>query len=229
MSRSIINLIRNMKLAMNTLTSRIRLITFAFCLLTISACSTLKSTDDPTKQVSSDPFQGFNRGVYSFNYAVDKAFLKPIAQGYKAVTPDPVERGVGNFFRNLNEPLNIFNNLLQGKIDGALSSTYRFTVNSTVGVLGLFDVAKSYNVNPSPEDFGQTLASWGVSPGPYIIVPFLGPTNFRDGVGRIIDTSVLYPNQEITDSSQGETGLLVLNVINLRACLLYTSPSPRDS
>ena len=87
-----------MKLAMKTLKSCLRLNALAFVLLVLSACNTLKPTDDPAVQVSSDPFQGFNRGVYNFNHAVDKALLKPIAQGYRTVTPDPVERGVGNFF-----------------------------------------------------------------------------------------------------------------------------------
>lgn len=205
---------------MKILISRVRLIALLPILFTLGACSTLRPTDDPLRQVSSDPFQGFNRGMHNFNTGADKAILRPIAKGYKAVTPDPVENGVSNFFSNLSEPLNFLNNLLQGKVDGALNSTYRFAVNSTIGVLGLFDVADTYQVEQKPEDFGQTLASWGTSPGPYIVIPFLGPTNLRDGVGRIIDTAILYPNREVTDSSQGQVGLLVLNIIDTRAKLL---------
>lgn len=189
-------------------------------LFSVSACSTLKSSDDPLRQTSSDPFQGFNRGVYSFNSAADRAILKPVAKGYKAITPDPIENGVGNFFSNLGEPLNILNNLLQGKVDGALNSTYRFAVNSTVGVLGLFDVAKAYEVDHKPEDFGQTLASWGAAPGPYIVIPFLGPTNLRDGLGRIVDTSILYPNRDISESTQTQIGLFLLDTVDTRARLI---------
>ena len=205
---------------MKILSSYLRLVALSLSLLSVSACSTLGPNDDPIRQVSSDPFQGFNRSIYNFNNAADKAILKPIAKGYKAVTPNLVESGISNFFSNLGEPLNILNNLLQGKVDGALNSTYRFTVNSTVGLLGFLDIAKGYQVEPKPEDFGQTLASWGAAPGPYIVIPFLGPTNLRDGFGRIIDTAILYPNREVTDSSQGQTGLFILNVISTRAGLL---------
>jgi len=134
--------------------------------------------------------------------------------------PDPVENSVGNFFTNLSEPLNIVNNLLQGSIDGALSSSYRLIVNSTVGIFGLFDIAKRHDVALKEEDFGQTLATWGVKPGPYIVLPFLGPTNLRDGLGSIIDSSAFIPNREITDSTNAQIGLFVLDIVDSRARLL---------
>ncbi len=190
--------------------------------LTMSACTTLRSDDDPSLQSSSDPLSGLNRGVYAFNTAADKAVLRPAARAYDAVLPDPAQRGVGNFFSNLGEPLNIVNNLLQGKVNGALTSTYRFAVNSTIGVFGLFDVAKAYDVEKKPEDFGQTLAAWGVKPGPYVVLPFLGPTNFRDGVGRIVDTAAFYPINEISDDGATRTGLTILNIVDTRAGLLAT-------
>jgi len=189
-------------------------------LLGSAACTTVRQSDDPTRQISSDPFVGINKKIYTFNDAADKAILKPIAKGYHAVLPNPVENSVGRFFKNLGEPLNIVNNLLQGKVDGALNSGYRFVVNSTVGVLGFFDVAKHYEVERKPEDFGQTLAAWGVKPGPYIVIPFLGPTNLRDGFGRLSDSAAFYPINEVTDSSQGRLGLFALDIVDTRASLL---------
>jgi len=190
--------------------------------LVASGCTTLKSSDDPTLQSSSDPFYGLNRRVHTFNDAADKAILRPVAKTYDAVLPDVAQNSVSRFFSNLGEPLNIVNNLLQGKVDGALNSTYRFAVNSTIGVLGLFDVAKAYDVEKKPEDFGQTLAAWGVKPGPYVMVPFLGPTTLRDGFGRIIDTATYYPINEISDNGSTQVGLAVLDFVDDRADLLGT-------
>ena len=131
-------------------------------------------------------------------------------------------KALGGFFSNLNEPLNIVNNLLQGKVSGALNSTYRFAVNSTIGVFGLFDVAKLYNVEKKPEDFGQTLAAWGVKPGPYVMVPFFGPSSLRDGLGLIADSAAYYPINELSDTSSTRTALTGLNIIDTRASLLDT-------
>jgi len=187
----------------------------------LGACSTTSVSDDPLLHVSDDPLEGLNRSIYSFNTTADKYVLRPASKGYNSVVPKPAKSGVRNFFTNLGEPLNALNNLLQGDVDGALKSTYRFTVNSTVGLLGLFDVAgKQLDVTPAKEDFGQTLAAWGVGPGPYIMLPFLGPTNLRDGVGRVTDISILYPINEITESSSGRTALSVLDIVALRTTLL---------
>lgn len=204
---------------MHLLKSNLRVLVVVIALLGTSACSTLKKTDTLESQQLSDPLEGFNRGVYAFNTAADKAILKPVATVYHAVLPDPAERSVGRFFRNLGEPLNIINNLLQGKVDGALHSTYRFAVNSTIGFFGLFDVANAYDVDEKREDFGQTLASWGVKPGPYVMLPFLGPTNLRDGVGRVVESASYYPINEITESSQGRFGLFALRTIDNRVGL----------
>lgn len=199
-----------------------RIIGVALLLISISGCNTLTVQDDPQRQVSADPLEGFNRSVYAFNNAADKIVLKPAAKAYNTVLPAPAKKGVSNFFDNLAEPLNALNNLLQGKYERALTSTYRFAVNSTLGVLGLFDVASSMNVKPAREDLGQTLASWGVGPGPYIMLPLLGPTNLRDGVGRVGDGVIFYPINEVTSSQSGRTGLTVTNVLSLRAGLLGT-------
>lgn len=207
---------------MNQMKPIIRLSLLVAALLATSACTTLKSTDDPSLQSSSDPLSGLNRRVYAFNDAADKAILRPAAKAYDAALPDPAQRSVGRFFSNLGEPLNIVNNLLQGKVDGALSSTYRFAVNSTLGIFGLFDVAKTYDVDKKPEDFGQTLASWGVKPGPYLMIPFWGPSSLRDSLGFAIDNGIYYPINDITDDNSVSLGLSVLNIIDARASLVGT-------
>lgn len=186
----------------------------------LAGCSTTKITDDPKKHYSADPYEGFNRSVYKFNRTADRYVLKPVATGYSKVVPKPAKKSVSNFFSNLGEPLNVVNNLLQGKFDGALKSTYRFTVNSTVGLLGLIDVAKHYQVEEQSEDFGQTLATWGVKPGPYIMLPFLGPSNFRDSLGMTTSSFVYYPYRTVSDVRSTQMGLFALDKTSLRAKLL---------
>ncbi|MFT5118670.1 MAG: phospholipid-binding lipoprotein MlaA [Kiritimatiellia bacterium] len=186
----------------------------------ITGCNTLNVQDDHQRHISNDPLQGLNRGIYAFNQGADKLILKPVAKGYSKIVPNPAKKGVSHFFSNLGEPLNVVNNLLQGKVDHAISSTYRFVVNSTLGVFGLFDVAKSLNVEKTPEDFGQTLAAWGVGPGPYLMLPFAGPSNFRDGFGSLIDGAIFYPINEITDTANERTALIVTDVVSLRAGFL---------
>lgn len=135
-----------------------------------------------------DPWQGFNRAMFSFNDKVDRWFLKPLAKGYKAVMPDPLETGVANIFANVQEVPNVINGVLQGDLKGASHDTGRLLVNSTLGLGGLLDVAKHMNLPADErEDFGQTLAAWGVGQGPYLVLPFLGPSTVRDGLGRPID------------------------------------------
>ena len=205
---------------MNQMKSIIRVPLLLAALLATSACTTLKTSDDPTLQNSSDPFSGLNRRVYAFNDTADKVVLRPVAKAYTEVVPDPARNSVNRFFNNLGEPLNIVNNLLQGKVDGALDSTYRFTVNSTIGVLGLFDVAKTYNVERKPEDFGQTLAAWGVKPGPYLMIPFWGPSSLRDTLGFAVDNGLYYPINEISDDTAARASLSVVRFVDNRAGLI---------
>jgi len=203
---------------------RIGLYSLLFLLSLTTGCTTLKSTDDISVQTSADPISGVNRAIYGFNKTADKIILKPVAQAYNYTVPKPAKKSVGNFFNNLGEPLNLLNNLLQGKGNRALDSTYRFVINSTVGILGLFDVAGHYNIEPAREDFGQTLAAWGVKPGPYLMLPLLGPTNLRDGIGRITDTAIYFPNEIITDSDTTTIALTVLDIVDTRASLLSLDP-----
>ncbi len=198
----------------------IRLSLVVLLLGVASGCTTLSKTDDPSVQRSTDPLEGFNRGVFTFNATADRYVLRPAARAYSSAVPKPARIGVNNFFANLGEPVSIVNNLFQGKVDGALKSTYRFAVNSTIGIFGLIDVAKLQKVERQREDFGQTLAAWGVKPGPFLMVPFWGPTNLRDGFGGIVTNSVYFPINEITDNGGARTGLTLLNVVAGRAQVL---------
>lgn len=134
-----------------------------------------------------DPFEGFNRGVYKFNDALDRAILEPVAKGYRAITPSPVRAGVRNFLHNLGSPVVFVNDALQGDAPRAGVTAGRFAINTTVGVLGIFDPATHIGLERHGADFGQTLGIWGVGSGAYLYLPLLGPTTVRDGVGRIVD------------------------------------------
>lgn len=134
--------------------------------------------DDP-----SDPLERVNRAVFKFNRSADRYVLRPVAQGYDQVLPDPAKRGVSNFFNNLEEPRTVVNSLLQLKLRRAARSTGRFLLNSTAGIAGFMDVATDAGLKRYDEDFGQTLGRYGVGPGWYLMIPFLGPRSNRDLVG----------------------------------------------
>jgi phospholipid-binding lipoprotein MlaA len=138
-----------------------------------------------------DPWEGWNRGVYQFNKTIDDAVAKPITLGYQAVTPDIVEKGVSNFFSNIEDVPNMANNLLQGKIGDSFSDLARILVNSTVGIAGFWDPASEMGLPKHDEDFGQTLGAWGVGSGPYVMLPLLGPSTLRD--------TAAYPANRETD------------------------------
>lgn len=134
-----------------------------------------------------DPLEPLNRGIYKFNDVVDKAVLKPVATGYKESLPDPVRTAVGNFFSNLDDVLVLLNDLLQFKLDQAASDFSRLVWNTSVGIAGLFDVATPMDLPKHNEDFGQTLGYWGIDNGPYLVLPFFGPSTLRDAVGTAVD------------------------------------------
>ena len=135
-----------------------------------------------------DPLESLNRAVFSFNNVTDRIVLEPIAKGYRKL-PSPVQSGVGNFINNLKLPLAAFNQLLQGQGKNAVQSTGRFLVNSTIGVFGLIDVADNIGLEQKEEDFGQTLATWGVGDGFYIVLPLFGPSNLRDTAGLVLTST----------------------------------------
>jgi len=132
-----------------------------------------------------DPLEPFNRAIFSFNNTADKIILEPAAKGYKKL-PSPIQSGIGNFLNNLKMPLVIVNQLLQGQGTNAAESTGRFVLNTTAGLFGIIDVADKVGLEQTQEDFGQTLASWGVGDGFYIVLPIFGPSNLRDTAGMIL-------------------------------------------
>ena len=134
-----------------------------------------------------DPLESSNRSIYAFNENLDETILEPAADGYDYITPNFLQKGFNNFFDNINYPITIINQLLQGNIEKSLQDTLRFTVNSTIGVLGLFDPASSIGLSEHDEDFGQTLAVWGVKEGPYLMLPFFGPKTLRSLAGDLTD------------------------------------------
>lgn len=185
-----------------------------FCVL--SGCA---STGDYAD--TRDPFEGLNRSIYAFNEKLDDVLIAPLARGYKKVTPAPVDKGVTNFFNNLFDVTSAVNNLLQFKLQRAANDVGRLMVNTTLGIGGLFDVASNMNMQRYGEDFGQTLGVWGVGPGPYIVLPILGPSSGRGVVGKVGDwftNPVTY-----IESERWRYGLIALEKLDTRADLLGAS------
>lgn len=141
---------------------------------------------------ANDPWEGFNRAMYTFNARFDRALYLPIVQGYETITPRFFRTGVTNFFENLRSVRDIGNSLLQGQVETAVRSAARVAWNTTAGIAGLIDVATPMGMPRNREDFGQTLAVWGVGAGPYVVLPFLGPANVRDSVGTAVDFAALW-------------------------------------
>jgi phospholipid-binding lipoprotein MlaA len=191
--------------------------------LLMSGCASLEGPTDP-----SDPFESYNRSMNSFNSNVDRYVLKPVAQGYNAVTPTFVQKGVGNFFSNLDDVVVIFNDLFQFKFKQLASDTGRVVINTTIGLFGLIDWASEMGLEKHNEDFGQTLGHWGVASGPYLILPFFGPSTVRDAGGMLTDSAYFDPiNNEVDEpwvfpnrNRNTSTALTVVKVIDLRAGLL---------
>lgn len=175
----------------------------------ISGCATTSDGE------VSDPLESINRGIYAFNEKADQYVIEPVAKGYRWVMPSMVDRGISNFFSNLDDVVVVVNDLLQFKFHQAASDTGRFLINSTVGILGFVDVATGFGLPKHNEDFGQTLGAYGVGPGPYLVIPILGPSNLRDAVGGFADTYV-DPIYYIEDYD-ARMATLVLKGIDLRA------------
>lgn len=187
-------------------------------LLTLSACATV----DPEYADSRDPLESFNRSMFTFNDNLDQYVAKPLARGYKKITPEPIDRGISNFFSNLDEVSAIVNNSLQLKFRDAASDLGRLAVNSTLGLLGFMDVATNMGLQKHHEDFGQTLGAWGMGPGPYLVLPVIGPSSGRDAVGFTADwfTNPLY---YVVDDAGVSWGLYIIRFVDRRADLLKTT------
>ena len=190
-------------------------IAIIICLiLNSAACARLGSRGDPR-----DPFEGFNRSVYSFNEVMDKTIMNRISKLYKAITPDFVDQGISNIFSNVNDVIVIVNDFLQFKVRQMFSDITRFVFNSTLGFGGLYDVSTGMGFPKHDEDFGQTLAKWGLGPGPYLVIPFLGPSTVRDGAGYLVTTTAVSPLAYI-DNTKIYAGLTALNYVDFKADLL---------
>ena len=166
--------------------------------------------DDTDQAGAYDPWEGMNKRIYNFNYHFDKAVFLPVVRGYKAVMPDFAETGVHNFFRNFDDMITMLNSILQAAPQKFVHSTGRVLVNSTVGILGLVDVASMIDIPRPVEDFGQTLGRWGVGQGPYLVLPFLGPSNLRDGIGKLPD---FYVRSVVQDEVLSDDVRLVTTVL----------------
>jgi phospholipid-binding lipoprotein MlaA len=184
------------------------------CLLLLCGCAALPPG---VKRDPRDPWERFNRGSYKFNDAIDRAVVKPVAKGYTHL-PQPVQSGVHNFFDNLDYPVTIVNDLLQGQVKSFFSDIGRFVFNTTVGLGGLFDPATAAGMEKNVRDFGQTLGKWGVPKGPYVMVPIFGPYDVRDGIGAV--TVDYYANPRSYTTFWVNTGLWLARGVDRRARLL---------
>ena len=184
-------------------------------LVALQGCATVANPDPR------DPMESFNRAMFGFNDRVDAAVIKPVAKGYRAVTPDWLRKGVGNFFNNLEDVWSAVNNALQGRGQEFGDSVGRVMVNTTVGLLGVFDVASDLNIDRRTADFGQTLGRWGVPPGPYVVLPIMGPRTLREVAALPVDLQgeLVY---NIGDQDT-RTWLPILDAVDLRAKYLNAS------
>ena len=200
----------------NKFVSAIKVITVLSCMLFLSACATTNALDER------DPWEGFNRSVFSFNETMDDFVFEPVGKVYDFITPDPIDNGISNFFGNIAMIPVIANDILQFKFTQMVNDSVRFFINSTLGLLGFFDIAGDANLRSSGEDFGQTLAHWGMGPGPYLVVPFFGPATVRDATGFAVDRGLISPIAHIDDDLT-RAGLLTLNYVDFKSDILSTS------
>lgn len=191
-----------------------RTVTGVFLFLNLLVLSACASTADKL-----DPLEDINRSVYAFNDFLDRNLLKPVASTYITVTPEPVRTGVNNFYANLRYPMVTINQFLQGKVKLGLQDSGRFLINSTLGIGGILDPATGMGLPAHQEDFGQTLARWGVGSGPFLMVPLLGPATLRDGAGQLAHNNLTYLPLYVDDITVRNL-LIVLDFINTRAQLL---------
>ena len=177
-----------------------------------------------------DPIEPINRAIFSFNNVADKIVLEPLAKGYKKL-PSPIQSGVNNFLSNLRTPLVVINQVLQGQGDNAVQSTGRFIVNSTIGVFGLIDVADKIGLEEKEEDFGQTLATWGVGDGFYLVLPLFGPSNLRDTTGMVMTMLTDPINAYVV--SEGEAWIVPMrtaaNAVDQRSKIIDEVNALRDN
>ena len=199
---------------------------FSIAAMTLSLGARATGIIDDT----ADPWEGFNRQMYGFNEGLDRTVLEPASRGYRAVTNEPVRQGVSNFVGNLGEPVVFANQVLQGKIPGAAETFGRFVVNSTVGIVGIFDPATPMGLDEANEDFGQTLGYWGMASGPYLVLPIIGPSSPRDAFGLGVDVAANPLNYtEVGGDTEFRIGTSVLGGLSAREDALETVDDVRDT
>ncbi len=198
-------------------------------LTALDGCATTTTHKEVSQEEinKNDPWEGWNRGVYSFNDTIDKAILKPLAKGYDWITPEPVDQGVSNFFSNMNDIGVTINDFLQFKLAQGGMDASRFLVNTTVGVVGIFDVAKMIDLPKHNEDFGQTLGYWGVPKGNYLVLPFVGSSSPREAVGLVGDAlfnplTYTFVASGAAVVSAAATGAKAVDVTDTRSDLMTT-------
>lgn len=213
----------------------------ALCIVAVialSGCATRPHESDiealAEYKTTNDPLEPTNRAVFAFNNFLDRIILEPVAKGYRYITPSPVRTGISNFLKNISSPIVFANDLLQGEARRSGTTIARFAVNSTIGILGIFDVASDMGLSYHNEDFGQTLAVWGIGKGPYLMLPLLGPSNPRDLTGKIVDIFLDPMNYAIAQSDDETidyiaTGRSVMSAVNGREKLLDTLSEVRES
>lgn len=201
----------------------IQLCLLAISLLLSSGCATVEGPANPD-----DPFESFNRSMFAFNDNVDKYAFKPAAEGYNFIMPNLLSKGVTNFFNNVDDIVVFFNELLQFKIAAAVATSARLVFNSTFGLFGLIDVASDMDLPKKNEDFGQTLAVWGVTSGPYLVLPFIGPRTVRDTAGLAVDWTYFDPIFK-RQTLNASLVTLTIKYIDVRAGLLKASNILEDT
>ena len=194
----------------------LKYVTFTFLMLSLSGCASFSNNglDDPR-----DPLERTNRTIFKFNDTVDRKVLKPLAVGYENVIPETIRKGVSNFFGNLSDLVTTIQHFLQLDLQKTSSSASRFIINSTFGILGFRDVASGIGIPKTNEDFGQTMGTYGVGPGPYLVLPFFGPSSLRDSVGKVVDI-IVDPIQTTVKDDSARLAINSLRVVETRASLL---------
>jgi phospholipid-binding lipoprotein MlaA len=189
--------------------------TLTALLVLASGCATVPGAPRLSKE---DPWENFNRKVFNFNEALDETVLKPVANAYRAVVPQLVRTGVSNVLGNIGDLWSAVNHLLQGKIHTGLDMGARVMANTTLGLGGLLDPATEMGLTRQSEDFGQTLGRWGVGPGPYLVLPLIGPSTLRDSSALVVDRQASASN--LANNSNGAYAITALEVVSVRASLL---------
>ncbi|MBF0471280.1 MAG: VacJ family lipoprotein [Gammaproteobacteria bacterium] len=199
-----------------------------FTAVTLYGCASVNGPGTSQGGAENDPYESFNRSVYRFNDSFDNAVFKPVAIVWRDYIPRPLDDAVTNFFSNLDDISVFINDLLQLKWSQSIADLGRFSINSTLGIFGLIDVSSRLGLEKHEEDFGQSLAYWGVNSGPYLVLPFLGPSNLRDATGRGVDWGV--ESQIIQyDTNRTQLQSLAIYAIDTRADLLHTTTVLEES